>query len=76
MANPERSSAPAAGSSAPRLYAAVAVPLPLAAPLTYAVPPEMAPALEAGVRVRVPLARREVTGYVVGFPPEAPPVRL
>jgi primosomal protein N' (replication factor Y) len=76
MANVQRTPGPASQSSAPPLYAAVAVPLPLAAPLTYAIPPEIAPALEAGVRVRVPLARREVTGYVVGFPPEAPPVRL
>jgi primosomal protein N' (replication factor Y) len=28
------------------------------------------------VRVRVPLGRRQVTGYVVGFPAEAPPARL
>ena len=48
----------------PRLVS-VAVPVPFLAALTYRVPPAAAvPA--PGVRVRVPLGRRQVTGCVLG----------
>ncbi len=76
MAKGQSNSAPLPGAKGPGPYAAVALPLPLPAPLTYSIPPELAPGLQAGVRVRVPLGRREVTGYVVGFPAEAPPPQL
>jgi primosomal protein N' (replication factor Y) len=76
MAKGQSNSAPLPEAGAPRPYAAVALPLPLPAPLTYSIPPELAATLQIGVRVRVPLARREATGYVVGFPSEPPPLRL
>ena len=71
MAKGQSNSALLPGAKGPGPYAAVALPLPLPAPLTYSIPRGLAPALRAGVRVRVPLGRREVTGYVVGFPAEA-----
>jgi len=76
MAKTETPSRLPPGPRHPGPYAAVALPLPLPAPLTYAIPRDLAPALQAGVRVRVPLGRREVIGYAVGFPTEPPPVRL
>ena len=76
MAKGQSNSALLPGARDAGPYAAVALPLPLSAPLTYAIPPDLAPGLQRGVRVRVPLGRREVTGYVVGFPAEAPPIRL
>ncbi len=47
------------------MYALVAVPHAGPEPLTYAVPPELVAGVVAGVRVRVPLRGREVTGLVV-----------
>ncbi|HEU5393753.1 MAG TPA: hypothetical protein VFV36_03035, partial [Candidatus Methylomirabilis sp.] len=61
MAKGQSNSAPLPGGGAPRPNAAVALPLPLPAPLTYSIPPELAAPLQLGVRVRVPLGRREVT---------------
>lgn len=46
-------------------YAAVAVPLPLPGPLDYLVPPSLNERVTAGVRVRVPVGRRKVTGVVL-----------
>jgi primosomal protein N' (replication factor Y) len=48
------------------LFARVAVPLPLPEPLVYSVPENLAPWLTPGVRVRVPLGRRRVTGIFLG----------
>lgn len=43
-------------------FAEVAVPLPLPAPLTYAVPPDLRALVGPGQRVRVPVGRRTMTG--------------
>ncbi|HRR13113.1 MAG: primosomal protein N' [Acidobacteria bacterium] len=45
---------------------AVAVPLPLPTPLTYLVPTALLPRVRAGVRVRVPVGKRRLTGIVSG----------
>ena len=47
--------------------ARVVIPSPLKDPLTYAVPPFLQNRLKIGMRVRVPLGRRKVTGLVVDF---------
>src|SRR3989304_3431542 len=73
MAKGQSNSALPPGARDAGPYAAVALPLPLSAPLTYAIPPDLAPGLQRGVRVRVPLGRREGTGDVVGFPAGGPP---
>ncbi len=54
-------------------YAQIAVPAPLFQPLTYAVPEPLAGRMAVGVRCRVPLGRRRVTGFCVALldrPPE------
>jgi primosomal protein N' (replication factor Y) len=51
----------------PRLVE-VAVDAPLPSPLTYLLPDPMAEEAQTGVRVIVPLGRRKVTGYIIGFP--------
>ncbi|HWP57120.1 MAG TPA: primosomal protein N' [Candidatus Acidoferrales bacterium] len=53
-------------------FAEVVIPSPLKEPLTYAIPESLAPKLQAGVRVLVPLGKRRVTGVVVGFCARAP----
>ena len=55
--------------SATELIADIAVAAPLPTPLSYAVPPKLAEALQVGVRVRVPLGRRTATGYVLRIGP-------
>ncbi|MCP4204726.1 MAG: primosomal protein N' [bacterium] len=52
-------------SSLKEPYAAVAVPLPIPKALDYLVPPSMDQRALPGVRVRVPVGRRKVTGVVV-----------
>ena len=59
------------GGAAPRAYAEVAVPVPLAEPLIYSVPDTLA-GLEPGLRVKVPLGRRQLTGVVMALREEAP----
>lgn len=54
----------------------VAVPLPLHDLFTYTVPEALEPAVAAGARVQVPFGRRNVVGYVVGFPAAATVPRL
>jgi primosomal protein N' (replication factor Y) len=44
----------------------VAIPLPLAGPFTYRVPPELTPRLEIGRRVLVPFRNKIRAGFVVG----------
>lgn len=64
------STLPRAGESP--LYAAVAVPLPLAQALTYELPPGFADLARPGMRVRVRVGPRKVTGVIVeigGAPP-------
>jgi primosomal protein N' (replication factor Y) (superfamily II helicase) len=54
----------------------VAVALPLDHTLTYRLPPELAAAAQVGSLVRVPVGRRQVTGYLLGLAREAPPGTL
>ena len=56
----------------PALFAEVAVPLPLSGPLTYELPPEFAAITCRGVRVRVPVGRRQLTGLVLRVHSEEP----
>jgi primosomal protein N' (replication factor Y) len=54
-------------------FGLVALPLPLAEPYTYRIPPELAARAVPGARVLVPVRRRQLTGIVVGLdvpPPE------
>jgi primosomal protein N' (replication factor Y) (superfamily II helicase) len=60
---------------APALWE-VAVALPLAQTLTYRLPPALAAAAQVGSLVRVPVGRRQVTGYLLGPTSEAPPGTL
>ena len=55
-------------------FAHVALPLPIPAPYTYAIPDVLADRIEPGSRVVVPVRRRELVGIVVSVddrPPEA-----
>jgi primosomal protein N' (replication factor Y) len=54
----------------------VAVALPLPYPLTYRLPAALAAAAQVGSLVRVPVGRRQVTGYLLGPTYEAPPGTL
>ena len=47
------------------IIATVAVAAPLPQPLSYLVPPELAAEVVVGARVRVPLGRRNATGFVL-----------
>jgi primosomal protein N' (replication factor Y) (superfamily II helicase) len=54
----------------------VAVALPLPHPLTYRLPPALAESARVGTLVRVPVGRRQATGYLWGPTHEAPPGTL
>ena len=54
----------------------VAVALPLAHTLTYRAPPHLKAAVRVGSLVRVPVGRRQVTGYLLGPTRETPPGTL
>ncbi len=54
-------------------FAAVAVPLPLPEPLIYRVPRRWSSLAQVGVRVRVPVGKRRLTGWIVDLP-STPPV--
>jgi primosomal protein N' (replication factor Y) (superfamily II helicase) len=54
----------------------VAVALPLPQPLTYRLPPEMSGTPRVGSLVRVPVGRRQVTGYLLEPTAETPPGTL
>jgi primosomal protein N' (replication factor Y) len=54
------------------LFADVAVPLPLPAPLTYEVPPAFAPLAQPGARARVQVGKRKLTGIIVHVHGERP----
>ncbi|MYH23814.1 MAG: primosomal protein N' [Holophagales bacterium] len=56
-------------------YAAVAVPVPLLEPLTYRVPRPWRVLARVGVRVRVPVGRRRLVGWIVDLP-SGPPAGL
>ncbi|HVT57380.1 MAG TPA: primosomal protein N' [Thermoanaerobaculia bacterium] len=59
-------------------YAEVALPLPLPEPLVYEVPPGLRPQALPGVRVRVRVGKRRLSGVIVGLretPPAAVSVR-
>ncbi|MDY7093109.1 MAG: primosomal protein N' [Acidobacteriota bacterium] len=51
---------------------AVAVPVPLPQALTYSLPAGFVGLAEAGMRVRVRVGKRRLTGVIVGFPDAAP----
>ena len=51
--------------------AEVAVAVPILHHLTYAVPAELLDTVEPGIRVRVPIGGRQVTGFVIAITPEA-----
>jgi len=54
----------------------VAVSLPLAHTLTYRLPPRLTAAAQVGSLVRVPVGRRQVTGYLLSPTCETPPGTL
>ncbi|OGR30796.1 MAG: primosomal protein N', partial [Desulfobacca sp. RBG_16_60_12] len=54
----------------------MAVALPLAHTLTYRLPPRLATAAQVGSLVRVPVGRRQVTGYLLGPAATVPPGTL
>jgi primosomal protein N' (replication factor Y) len=54
----------------------VAVALPLPHPLTYRLPAALADVASVGSLVRVPVGRRQITGYLLGPTQEAPPGNL
>lgn len=56
-------------------FAAVAVPVPLLEPLIYRVPQPWRALARIGVRVRVPVGRRRLVGWIVDLP-SAPPAGL
>lgn len=58
---------------ASRLYADVAVPLPVLEPFVYSIPEALRDLLRPGCRVRVPLGKRRVTGLVVALRETPPP---
>ncbi len=72
MAPGARRRKPVSGALQPPLLAKVAVPAPLPEPLTYRVPEALAGRVAPGVRVRVPLGRRQVVGVVMGAAESAP----
>ena len=53
-------------------FAEIALPVPLPDPLTYEVPPNLAPLARPGVRARVRLGKRRLTGIVVRVHGERP----
>jgi primosomal protein N' (replication factor Y) len=53
-------------------FAVVALPLPLATPYTYRIPETLGDRVVPGMRVVVPVRRRELIGLVVGVDAEAP----
>lgn len=61
------------GTGDGRLYAEVALPIPLPFPLTYRVPPAWAPLLVRGSRVRVRVGRRELVGVATSLLDAPPP---
>ena len=48
------------------------MPLPLPDPLTYSVPGRWRRLVRVGVRARVPVGKRRVTGWIVGLPAQPP----
>jgi primosomal protein N' (replication factor Y) (superfamily II helicase) len=54
-----------------RPFAEVAVAVPVGGTFHYLAPPPLDSRLALGHRVLVPFGRRQVTGYVVGFPETA-----
>lgn len=54
-------------------FAQVALPLPIAAPYTYIIPPGLGDRIVPGARVVVPVRQRELVGIVVAVDTDAPP---
>lgn len=64
---------PIMGKSAEgRLFANIALPVPVDRLFTYAIPGEMEGTVGIGARVSVPFGRRKMTGYVVSLGAESP----
>lgn len=59
-------------TSAPVGWAAVAVDVPLHTPLTWAIPADLSPHVQRGVRVVVPFRSRATTGLVLSVSPSPP----
>src|SRR5919109_3400644 len=55
------------GIALPPEIAQVVVELPLETPLDYRIPPDLRSSCRIGQRVLVPLAKRQVLGYIVGL---------
>src|SRR5215470_2911523 len=55
------------GIAPPPEIAQVVVELPLETPLDYRIPPDLGAGCRIGQRVLVPLAKRQVLGYIVGL---------
>lgn len=68
----DRAVSAVAVSEPPTLFAQVAVPVPVLGPLTYSVPAALAPLVRPGVRARVAVGKRRLTGVVIGLSAEAP----
>ncbi len=58
------------------MFALVALPLPLSEPLIYRIPSHLEGKLDLGFRVLVPLRKKIVTGFVVGFAPASGVVHI
>lgn len=54
------------------LYADIALPVPLPDPLTYEVPPTLAPLARPGVRARVRVGKRRLAGVIVAIHSDRP----
>jgi primosomal protein N' (replication factor Y) (superfamily II helicase) len=52
-------------------YVDVALPVPIHQVFTYSLPDELTNAAEIGMRVLVPFGQRQLTGFIVAFPPMA-----
>ena len=58
----------------PRLFARVAIPVPLGQAFSYLVPPELASGVRRGARVLCPFGNRRVLGVVLELGTEAPDI--
>ncbi|MDY6853792.1 MAG: primosomal protein N' [Thermodesulfobacteriota bacterium] len=59
-----------------KIFAEVAPSLPLSKTFYYRVPKRFKGSIEIGKRVLVPLGKRNITGYVLGFPKELGPMKI
>ena len=71
-AEPAGLSEPAGSSEPPTAFVDIALPLPVGQTFTYHLTPYQQERVKPGARVRVPVGRRRMTGYVVGTRADAP----